>query len=170
MDYSQYIKNVPDFPIKGIQFKDITPLIGHGKAFKSLIDEIAKDVQEKGATKIVGPDARGFIVGTPVAYALELPFIPIRKPGKLPRETFDISYDLEYGSNSLSIHKDAIQKGDKVYIVDDLLATGGTIEATIQLIEKAGGEVVGLAFIIELLDLKARNRFGDYPIKVFLQY
>lgn len=170
MDYSQYIKNVPDFPIKGIQFKDITPLIGDGKAFKSLVDDIALDVKEKKATKIVGPDARGFIVGTPVAYALELPFIPIRKPGKLPRETYDISYDLEYGSNSLSIHKDAIEPGDKIYIVDDLLATGGTIEATIQLIEKAGGEVVGMAFIIELIDLKARERMGDYPIKTFLQY
>lgn len=170
MDYNQYIKNVPDFPIKGIQFKDITPLIGDGKAFKSLIDDIAEDAKAKGATKIVGPDARGFIVGTPVAYALELPFIPIRKPGKLPRETYDISYDLEYGSNSLSIHKDAIQPKDKVYIVDDLLATGGTLEATIKLIEKAGGEVVGMAFIIELLDLKARERIGDYPIKVLLQY
>jgi adenine phosphoribosyltransferase len=170
MDFNQYIKNVPDFPIKGIQFKDITPLIGDGKAFKACINEIADDATSKKATKIVGPDARGFIVGTPVAYALELPFIPIRKPGKLPRETYDISYDLEYGSNVLSMHKDAIQKGDKVYIVDDLLATGGTIKATIELIEKAGGEVVGMAFIIELLDLKARDRIGDYPIKTLLQY
>jgi len=170
MDYRKYIKNVPDFPIKGIQFKDITPLIGNGKAFKSLIDDIAKDAVDKGATKIVGPDARGFIVGTPVAYALSLPFIPIRKPGKLPRDTYDISYDLEYGSNSLSMHKDAIQEGDQVYIVDDLLATGGTLEATVKLIEQAGGKVCGMAFIIELLDLHARDRLSQYPIKAIIQY
>lgn len=170
MDYSKFIKNVPNFPIEGIQFKDITPLIGDGKAFKACIDELAEDAKSKGATKIVGPDARGFIVGTPVAYALGLPFIPIRKPGKLPRETYDYEYDLEYGSNSLSMHKDAISKGDRVYIVDDLLATGGTIEATTKLIERAGGEVVGMAFIIELVDLKARDRISEYPIKVLLKY
>lgn len=170
MDYSKYIMNVPDFPIEGIQFKDITPLIGDGDAFKACINEIAEDAKAKQATKILGPDARGFIVGTPVAYALSLPFIPIRKPGKLPRETFDYAYDLEYGSNSLSMHKDAVSKGDKVFIVDDLLATGGTIQAAIKLVEKAGGEVVGMAFIIELVELNARKKIGDYPIKTLLQY
>jgi len=170
MDYSQFIKNVPDFPVEGIQFKDITPLIGNGKAFKACIDEFASFAKEHGATKIIGPDARGFIVGTPVAYALELPFIPIRKPGKLPRETFSYDYDLEYGSNTLSMHKDAIQKGDKVVIIDDLLATGGTLEAAVRLVEKAGGEVVGMAFMIELLELKGRERVGEYPIKVLLKY
>jgi len=170
MDYSKYIKNVPDFPIKGIQFKDITPLIGDGKAFKACIDDFCDFAREKKATKIVGPDARGFIVGAPVAYALELPFIPIRKPGKLPRDTFDYDYDLEYGSNSLSMHRDAIEKGDRVIITDDLLATGGTLEATIKLVEEAGGEVVGLTFIIELVELKGRERVGEYPIKVLLKY
>ncbi|QWC00615.1 adenine phosphoribosyltransferase [Mycoplasmatota bacterium] len=170
MDYSKYIKNVPDFPVEGIQFKDITPLIGNGKAFKACIDEFSDFAREKKATKIVGPDARGFIVGAPVAYALELPFIPIRKPGKLPRDTFDYDYDLEYGSNSLSMHKDAIEQGDRVIITDDLLATGGTLEATIKLVEEAGGQVVGLTFIIELLELKGRERVGKYPIKVLLKY
>lgn len=170
MDYSQYIKNVPDFPKEGIQFKDITPLIGNGKAFKACIDEFAAFAKEKAATKIVGPDARGFIVGAPVAYALELPFIPIRKPGKLPRETFSYDYELEYGSNSLSMHKDAIEKGDRVIIMDDLLATGGTLEATIKLVEKAGGQVVGLGFIIELEALKGRDRVATYPIKTLLTY
>jgi adenine phosphoribosyltransferase len=170
MDYSQYIKNVPNFPIEGIQFKDITPLIGDGQAFSKAIDEFAEFSKNHGATKIVGPDARGFIVGAPVAYALKLPFIPIRKPGKLPRDSFTHEYDLEYGSNSLSMHKDAIQKGDKVIIMDDLLATGGTLDATVKLIEKAGGEVVGMGFIIELEELKGRERVEKYPIKVLIKY
>jgi len=170
MDYNQFIKNVPDFPVKGIQFKDITPLIGNGEAFKACIDEFVEFAREKQANKIVGPDARGFIVGAPVAYAMALPFIPIRKPGKLPRDTYSYDYSLEYGSNSLSMHKDAINKGDKVIIMDDLLATGGTLEAAIKLVEEAGGEVVGLGFIIELLDLNARQRLTNYPIKVLLKY
>ncbi|HKL47809.1 MAG TPA: adenine phosphoribosyltransferase [Candidatus Izemoplasmatales bacterium] len=170
MDYSQYIKNVPDFPVEGIQFKDITPLIGNGEAFQACINEFADFSKEKKANKIVGPDARGFIVGAPVSYALGLPFIPIRKPGKLPRDTYSYDYDLEYGSNSLSMHKDAISKGDRIIIMDDLLATGGTLEATIKLVEQAGGEVVGLGFIIELEALKGRHRVGKYPIKVLLKY
>ena len=170
MDYSKYIKNVPNFPVEGIQFKDITPLIGDGQAFKACIDEFVDFAKEKQANKIVGPDARGFIVGAPVAYAMAIPFVPIRKPGKLPRETYSYDYDLEYGSNSLSMHKDAIVKGDKVVIMDDLLATGGTLEATIKLVEEAGGQVVGLGFIIELVDLNARNKLEKYPIKVLLKY
>ncbi|MGE4572346.1 MAG: adenine phosphoribosyltransferase [Candidatus Izemoplasmatales bacterium] len=170
MDYSKYIKNVPNFPVEGIQFKDITPLIGDGQAFKACIDEFVDFAKEKQANKIVGPDARGFIVGAPVAYAMAIPFVPIRKPGKLPRETYSYDYDLEYGSNSLSMHKDAIVKGDKVVIMDDLLATGGTLEATIKLVEEAGGQVVGLGFIIELVDLNARNKLDKYPIKVLLKY
>lgn len=170
MDYNKYIKNVPDFPVKGIQFKDITPLIGDGEAFKAAIDEFVEFAKEKKADKIVGPDARGFIVGAPVSYALKLPFIPIRKPGKLPRETLNYDYELEYGTNSLEMHKDAIKKGDKVLVMDDLLATGGTLEATIKLVEEAGGEVVGLGFIIELVDLKGRQRLENYPFKVLLKY
>ncbi|MFO7968628.1 MAG: adenine phosphoribosyltransferase [Candidatus Izemoplasmatales bacterium] len=170
MDYNKYIKNVPDFPVEGIQFKDITPLIGNGKAFKAAIDEFVEFAKEKQADIIVGPDARGFIVGAPVSYALSLPFIPIRKPGKLPRETLSYDYELEYGTNSLEMHKDAIKKGDKVLIMDDLLATGGTLEATIKLVEEAGGNVVGLGFIIELIDLKARDKLTNYPIKVLLKY
>ena len=123
-----------------------------------------------GATVVVGPEARGFIFGCPVAYALEIGFAPVRKPGKLPRETISVSYDLEYGSNTLSMHKDAVKKGDKVLIIDDLLATGGTVMATIELVKKLGGEVVGCAFFIELADLKGKELLKDIPLHISLTY
>ncbi len=170
MDYKAYIKNVPDFPIEGIQFKDITPLIGNGEAFHSAISELADFGRSLGATKVVGPDARGFIIGAPVACLLGKGFVPVRKPGKLPREVVSYDYELEYGKNTLCMHADAIRKKDKVLIIDDLLATGGTMEATIRLVETAGAEVVGLGFIIELLDLEGRKKCGNYPLKVLIQY
>lgn len=170
MKYQDYIKNVPDFPIEGIQFKDITPLIGDKLAFKSAIDDLTSFAKEKGANVVIGPDARGFIIGAPVAYALNAGFVPVRKPGKLPREVISYDYSLEYGTNTLCMHKDAIKQGDKVVIMDDLLATGGTVEATIKLVEEAGGEVVGLGFMIELKDLKGREKIKGYPIKVLMQY
>ena len=170
MKYEDYIINVPDFPIKGIQFKDITPLIGDGLAFKAAIDELAVFAKQQGATVVIGPDARGFIMGAPVATALKIGFVPVRKPGKLPREVLEYNYSLEYGKNTLCMHKDAIKPGDKVVIMDDLLATGGTVEATVRLIEQAGGEVVGLGFLIELLDLNGRKKIKNYPIKVLIQY
>jgi adenine phosphoribosyltransferase len=170
MKYTDYITNVPDFPIEGIQFKDITPLIGDGVAFASAVDDLANFAREFKANKVVGPDARGFIIGAPVAYALNAGFIPVRKPGKLPREVIRYDYELEYGKNTLCMHKDAVKKGDKVVIIDDLLATGGTMEATIKLIEEAGAEVVGLGFMIELVDLKGRDKLKGYPIKVLIQY
>ena len=170
MKYEDYITNVPDFPIKGIQFKDITPLIGNGLAFKTAIDELAVFAKQQGATVIIGPDARGFIMGAPVATALEVGFVPVRKPGKLPREVLEYNYSLEYGKNTLCMHKDAIKPGDKVVIMDDLLATGGTVEATVHMIEQAGGEIVGLGFLIELLDLNGREKIKNYPIKVLIQY
>ncbi|HPJ23720.1 MAG TPA: adenine phosphoribosyltransferase [Bacillota bacterium] len=170
MKYQDYIKNVPDFPIEGIQFKDITPLIGDGEAFHKAIVELADFAKEKQANKVIGPDARGFIIGAPVATQLSVGFVPVRKPGKLPREVLTYDYELEYGKNTLCMHKDAIQKGDKVVIMDDLLATGGTVEATVRLVEEAGGTVVGLGFMIELKDLKGRERIKDYPIKVLIQY
>ena len=170
MKYTDYIKNVPDFPIPGIQFKDITPLIGNGEAFRKAIDELSEFSRDLEATKVIGPDARGFIIGAPVAYALEAAFIPVRKPGKLPREVITYDYELEYGKNTLCMHKDAISPGDKVVIIDDLLATGGTMEATIKLVEEAGGTVVGLGFMIELVELKGREKVKGYPIKVLMQY
>ncbi len=170
MKYTDYIKNVPNFPIEGIQFKDITPLIGNKDAFRHAIDELAEFARSKKANKVIGPDARGFIIGAPVAYALDAAFVPVRKPGKLPREVLSFDYELEYGKNTLCMHKDAISKGDKVVIIDDLLATGGTVEASINLVEAAGGEVVGLGFMIELLDLNGRDKIKDYPIKVLIQY
>lgn len=170
MKYEDYITNVPDFPIEGIQFKDITPLIGDGKAFKAAVKDLSEFAALKGANKIVGPDARGFIVGCPVATELELGFVPVRKPGKLPREVIEYDYSLEYGTNKLCMHKDGVKPGDKVVIMDDLLATGGTIQATVKLVEEAGAEVVGLGFLIELMDLNGRDKIKNYPIKVLVQY
>jgi len=170
MKYTDYITNVPDFPIPGIQFKDITPLIGNGEAFHRAINELTEFSRELNANKVIGPDARGFIIGAPVAYALNAGFIPVRKPGKLPREVITYDYELEYGKNTLCMHKDAINPGDRVVIIDDLLATGGTMEATIKLVEAAGGKVVGLGFMIELVDLKGREKVAGYPIKVLIKY
>jgi adenine phosphoribosyltransferase len=170
MKLENYILNVPDFPKEGIQFKDITPLIGDKDALKASIDAMALFAKDQGATVIVGPDARGFIFGTPVAYALHLGFVPVRKPGKLPRETLEETYDLEYGTNTLAIHKTEIKPTDKVVIVDDLLATGGTIEATVSLIEKLGAKVVGCAFLIELDFLDGREKLKDIPVKSLLHY
>ena len=170
MDLNAYITNVPDFPKEGIQFKDITPLIGDAEAFRFAINEMAAFARAKGAEVIVGPDARGFIFGTPVAYALNLGFVPVRKPGKLPRETLEKTYDLEYGTNTLAIHKTEIKPGQKVVIADDLLATGGTIDATVSLLESLGAEVVGCVFLIELDFLKGREKLNTIPIKTLLHY
>ncbi len=170
MDLKDFIANVPDFPQKGIQFKDITPLIGNGEAFRYATDLFVAYAKKVNAEIIVGPDARGFIFGTPVATHLKLGFVPVRKPGKLPRETIEESYELEYGHNTLCLHKDDIKPGQNVLIVDDLLATGGTIQATIKLIEKAKANVVGIAFLIELGFLNGRDKFKDYPIYSLMTY
>ncbi|WEG14081.1 adenine phosphoribosyltransferase [Pullulanibacillus sp. KACC 23026] len=170
MNYKEYIKIVEDFPKEGIRFKDITPLMQNGEAYKAVIDEIAEYAKEKSADVIVGPEARGFIVGCPVAYTLGLGFVPVRKNGKLPREVIRVDYGLEYGNDALTIHKDAITKGQRVVIMDDLLATGGTIEATIQLVEQLGGIVVGIAFMIELTDLNGRDKLKNYDLFTLTQY
>lgn len=169
-DLKNYIIDVNDFPKKGIVFKDITPLLKDGQAFKFTISQMAYYAKNQGANLILGPESRGFIFATPVANVLNLGFVPIRKPGKLPRETLDENYDLEYGSNTLSIHLDSIKPGDRVVICDDLLATGGTIKAAINMVEKLGGKVVGLCFLIELLELKGREKIGNYPIFSLLKY
>lgn len=170
MNLKDYIAEVPDFPKKGILFRDITPLMSDGKAYKFASDEFTRFAKEKQATVIVGPEARGFIFGCPVATNLGIGFIPVRKPGKLPRKTLTVSYDLEYASNALSMHQDAIKPGDKVMIIDDLLATGGTMAATIELVEKLGGHVVGLAFLIELNDLKGRDKLANHDILTLINY
>lgn len=170
MKLENYIANVPNFPKEGIQFKDITPLLSDGKVFKEAIDELALWASSLGATKVVGPDARGFILGCPVAYSLGSGFVPVRKPGKLPRKTIDESYSLEYGSNTLCMHEDALKPGDRVVIIDDLLATGGTVVAAIHLCEKLGAKVVGVGVLIELEELKGRELIGDYNIKSLIKY
>lgn len=170
MNFKDYIATVEGFPKEGISFKDITPLLQDKDAFKNACVEIAKFAKELGATVIVGPESRGFIFGCPVAYELNVGFVPIRKPGKLPRETVQVAYELEYGSNILCMHKDAVKEGDKVVIIDDLLATGGTIEASIKLIEQLGAKVVGAAFIIELDDLCGRERLKNIPVKTLINY
>ena len=170
MDLKKYIADVPNFPKEAILFRDITPLMSNGKAYAYASKAISTFAREKGATLVVGPEARGFIFGCPVATELGVGFAPVRKPGKLPRESVSIKYDLEYGSNELCMHADAVKHGDKVLIVDDLLATGGTIDATVKLVEKLGGIVVGLAFLVELKDLNGRDRLKNYDILTLVTY
>lgn len=170
MDLKKYIKIVEDYPKPGISFKDITPLMDNGSAFKYATDQIVAYARDKKVDLIVGPEARGFIVGCPVAYALGVGFAPVRKEGKLPRETIKVEYGLEYGKDVLTIHKDAVQPGQRVLIIDDLLATGGTIQATIQLVEKLGGIVAGLAFLIELSELNGRSKLEGYDIITLMSF
>lgn len=170
MDLKKYVATVKDYPKEGIIFRDITPLMNSGGAFKYATDKIVEFAKEKEIELVVGPEARGFIFGCPVSYALGIGFVPVRKPKKLPREVIEYSYDLEYGSNTLCLHKDAIKPGQKVLIVDDLLATGGTVEAAIKLVESLGGIVSGLAFLIELEDLKGRDKLKGYDILTLMKY
>lgn len=164
MNFEQYIATIEGFPKEGISFKDITPLMQNGVAFKKACEAIKEFALKVGAEVIVGPESRGFIFGCPVATMLEIGFVPIRKPGKLPREHLSESYDLEYGSNVLCMHADAIKNGQKVLIVDDLLATGGTVVATKKLVERLGGQVVGSAFLIELENLNGRELLNDVEV------
>src|SRR5690625_1750728 len=170
MDYKKHIKIVDNWPKEGVEFKDITPLMDNGKAFSSAVNEIVDFAKEKKADIIVGPEARGFIIGCPVAYALEIGFAPVRKEGKLPREVIKADYGLEYGENVLTIHKDAIKPGQRFLITDDLLTTGGTIEATIKLVEELGGEVIGCAFLIELSYLNGMEKLEGYDVLSLMSY
>ena len=170
MKLEDYIANVPNYPIEGIQFKDITTLLVNGEAFKESIDKLAEFGRKVGANVVMGPDARGFIFGCPVAYAMGVGFVPVRKPGKLPRKTISVSYTLEYATNTLEINIDAFKKGDKVLIIDDLMATGGTVEASIKLAEKLGAEVVGVATLIELEELKGKEKIGNIPFLSLIKY
>lgn len=170
MDLANYIADIPDFPQEGILFRDITPLMANGEAFQEACRRLAEFAKKVGADVIVGPESRGFIFGCPVAYELGIGFVPVRKPGKLPRETVSVKYDLEYGSNELHMHKDGISKGQKVLIIDDLLATGGTVKATIDIVRELGGDVVGCAFLIELEDLNGRDTLDGVETLTLLKY
>lgn len=170
MDIRENIRIIEGFPKEGISFKDVTTLLQNGNALRHTIDEIVKDLEDKKVDVVVGPEARGFLFGVPVAYALGCGFVPVRKPGKLPFDTIKMSYDLEYGSDELEIHKDAIKPGQRVAIVDDLLATGGTVSAVAKLIEQAGGEVVSLNFVIELTELNGRDKLSKYDVKSIVDY
>lgn len=170
MNLSEKIRVIDNFPKEGISFKDITTLIGDGEALKYTIDVIANKLKEKNVDVIVGPEARGFIFGVPVAYALGVAFVPVRKPGKLPCEVVSLEYNLEYGTDSLEMHKDAIKKGQRVAVVDDLLATGGTIASVAKLIEQVGGTVVSMDFVIELTELNGREKLKGYDIESLVQY
>ena len=169
-DYKELIRNIPDYPTPGIQFKDITTLMKDGPAFRCAIDFLANAFRESQVDLVLGPEARGFAVGAPVAYALQAGFIPVRKPGKLPAETLSYEYELEYGKDTLEIHLDAIVPGSRVLIVDDLLATGGTAGATVKMVEKLGGSVIGLGFLVELAFLHGRDKLGSYPIVSMMTY
>ncbi len=165
-----YIESIPDFPKKGINFRDITPLISDGIAYKVAIKQITEYAKAKNVNVIVGPESRGFLIGGPVANEMGIGMVPARKGGKLPRQVISEKYASEYGETSLELHIDSIKKGDKVMITDDLLATGGTIEATIKLIEKLGGTVVGLAFLIELKKLNGRDNLSKYDIFTLMEF
>ena len=170
MNLKNYIATIEDFPIDGVKFRDITPLMANGQAFAEATRLFVEFAKKVGAEVIVGPESRGFIFGCPVAYDMEIGFVPVRKPGKLPRETVSFAYDLEYGSNELHIHKDGIKPGQKVLIIDDLLATGGTISASVSLVKELGAEVVGCGFLIELEDLKGREALDDIEVFTIMKY
>lgn len=170
MDLREKIRSISDFPKKGILFRDITPLLRDHSAFRQAIDSMAKEYVDKGIDLVVGIESRGFVLGAPLALELGVGFVPVRKLGKLPWETVRAEYALEYGTNCVEIHKDAIDPGQRVLIVDDLLATGGTARATTDLVHKLGGVVVGLAFLVELSDLGGRSKLGDNEVSVLISY
>ncbi len=170
MDLARYIRNIPDFPKPGIQFKDITPLLKEKEAYRYTIDALAGLFRKNKVDVLVGIEARGYIVGAPVAYILGCGFVPVRKQGKLPAETISSTYELEYGFATLDIHVDAINEGEKVVIIDDLLATGGTTAAVIELVEKLGGEIEGIGYVVELEFLHGRKKIPSYPVHSLIKF
>lgn len=169
-DFKNTIREIPDYPKEGILFYDITTLIKDPEAYQELITQLADSIRDLGVDIVIGPEARGFVIGAPVAYAVNAGFVMARKPGKLPAEVFSFSYGLEYGSDVLEIHKDAIKPGQRVALVDDLLATGGTAAATVKLVEQLGAKVVAAAFAIELTDLKGREKLEGTDVKSIIKY
>lgn len=166
----EYVRSIPDFPEPGIIFRDVTSILQDADGLRLSIDGIVRALEDVEFDVVAGPESRGFIFGVPVAYALHKSFVPVRKKGKLPCETVSAEYDLEYGSAVIEMHKDAIQPGQRVVIVDDLIATGGTIEAIIHLVEQLGGEVVKICFVMELAGLKGREKLAGYPVETLITY
>ena len=164
------IRDVPDFPKPGIMFKDITPVLANGRLFDSTIHHLLTDIAPGSVDKIVGIDARGFIFGAAAAQRLGVGFVPVRKKGKLPWETHEQSYDLEYGSNTVAVHTDAVAPGERILLVDDLLATGGTAAASLQLLSRLGAKIVGVRFVIELAFLGGRERLGPFDVRSLITY
>ena len=169
-ELKRLIRDVPDFPVRGIMFRDITTLLKDPPAYKAAIDLLAEQLRPYDAQKVVAIESRGFILGAPLAYLLDAGFVPARKLGKLPAPTVSAEYALEYSTNTVEIHRDAIKPGERVIIVDDLLATGGTTKAAIQLVQHLGGQVSALAFLIELKVLKGRDQLGKHEIITLIQY
>ena len=169
-DLKQYIRDVPDFPIPGVLFKDITPLLSNPTAFCQVIDHLTRKYEQSSLDSIVAIDARGFLFAAPVAYRLGKPLVPARKPGKLPWETRSFEYSLEYGEAAIEMHVDGVGQGDKVLLLDDLLATGGTLAAATRLVESIGGEVAGVAVVIELTELDGRKGLEGYDVYSIVQY
>lgn len=170
MDYKNYIRVIPDFPQPGISFKDITTLLNDGAMYRRAIDDLKQLVSGLNIDLIAGPEARGFVVGAPLAYALGVGFVPIRKSGKLPYQTIEVEYDLEYGKDRLAVHSDAIKPGQNVLIADDLLATGGTISTSVKLVRELGGHIAGTAFLIELSELNGREKLPDIEVFSLVKY
>lgn len=170
MDFKDYIRVIPDFPQRGISFKDITTLLNDGEKYRLAIDELRKLVSDLKIDLIAGPEARGFVVGAPLAYALGVGFVPIRKKGKLPYDTIEVKYNLEYGTDVLAMHSDAVKPGQNVLIADDLLATGGTISTSVELVRQLGGNVVGTAFLIELGELNGRAKLPGIDVYSLVHY
>ncbi len=170
MEYKNLIREIPDFPNPGILFYDITTLLKDSKGFQQLIQDFTDHYRDAQISKVVGIESRGFILGGALAYNLKAGFIPVRKPGKLPADVFEVKYNLEYGSNSLSIHRDAIDMGERILVVDDLLATGGTAAATVHLLRQLGAEIVGCAFMVELLALQGREKLDGCSVHSLLSY
>jgi adenine phosphoribosyltransferase len=170
LELGPLIRDIADFPKKGILFKDITTLLKDPGAFKQSIDQLTNLVRLHNPEVVIGMESRGFIFAAPIAYLLDAGFVPVRKLGKLPGDVISTEYDLEYGTNTLELHRDAIGSGARVLIVDDLLATGGTVSATIELVERLGGNVVAAAFLVELTDLKGRDRLQDYEVISLIKF
>ncbi|MGA2191801.1 MAG: adenine phosphoribosyltransferase [Nitrospirota bacterium] len=170
LDLKTRIRDIPDFPKKGILFRDITTLLKDNEAFQKVIDKITCYYEDEGIAKVVGIESRGFILGAPVAYALGAGFVPVRKPGKLPSDIYEAKYELEYGTDTLTVHQDAITPGERVLVVDDLLATGGTMAATLDLLKKLGAQVVGVACLIELAELRGRDKLAGHNVLSMIAY
>lgn len=170
MELKDYIRSIQDYPKEGILFRDITTLLKDKDAFKLAIDKMVEQVKDKKVDLIVGAESRGFLIGSALAYKMNCGFIPVRKKGKLPYKTISEEYALEYGTDTLYMHEDAIKKGDNVLVVDDLIATGGTALAMIKMVEKLGGNVIGSSFLIELEELNGRKEIEKYPINILIKY